>query len=592
MPLVITQKDSRPRKHSRILNGGVASAPKRQGGGRAVRSRYLVALRRLGLGACGLLGGGLGLVEYRTDPTHFALLLFVSGLALLAVLVPATGPRGQRVGLIPAVGLAALLLLPPFSALASLLLASAVSALSCSAMPTQRQAWERAACLTLALLLGAGTSALLPKSVFGNSVTAAVYCVVFAAARMGTAARYSGAGRAALRQGRQSGKLEAATLIASAPVALLMAAAFPRFGLSGLAGAAVLLGLLGLVAHFGFEVAGLRGQVSAMEKLSAVTVSQTSAERVTEQFLTLSRGLVSCDRVTLWLTDDTEIRLKRVLGRGGETVSVRFGEGLAGRAAERTLPWMIRDGSCDPRAVPEETSGGRTPFALLLVPLVAGSRTLGVAQFERDAPGVFTHRDSGRLEALASQAAATLANVRAHQDVYSQATTDALTGLFNRRHMQTVLADERRRAERYGHPLSVIMLDVDGFKSYNDTYGHVQGDVLLKTLAGILQNGVRTVDSVGRFGGEEFVVVLPETPADEAFQTAERLRQAVAGTIFPGFADDPELVVLKTISLGVATYPDITQDTQALVTLADNALYQAKRGGRNQTVQAGPELTL
>jgi len=592
MPLVITQKDSRPRKHSRILNGGAASAPKRQGGGRAAWSWYLVALRRLGLGACWLLGGGLGLVEYRTDPTHFALLLFVSGLALLAVLVPATGPRGQRVGLIPAVGLAALLLLPPFSALASLLLASAVSALSCSAMPTQRQAWERAACLTLALLLGAGTSALLPKSVFGNSVTAAVYCVVFAAARMGTAARYSGAGRAALRQGRQSGKLEAATLIASAPVALLMAAAFPRFGLSGLAGAAVLLGLLGLVAHFGFEVAGLRGQVSAMEKLSAVTVSQTSAERVTEQFLTLSRGLVSCDRVTLWLTDDTEIRLKRVLGRGGETVSVRFGEGLAGRAAERTLPWMIRDGSCDPRAVPEETSGGRTPFALLLVPLVAGSRTLGVAQFERDAPGVFTHRDSGRLEALASQAAATLANVRAHQDVYSQATTDALTGLFNRRYMQTVLADERRRAERYGHPLSVIMLDVDGFKSYNDTYGHVQGDVLLKTLAGILQNGVRTVDSVGRFGGEEFVVVLPETPADEAFQTAERLRQAVAGTIFPGFADDPELVVLKTISLGVATYPDITQDTQALVTLADNALYRAKRGGRNQTVQAGPELTL
>ena len=234
-----------------------------------MRSRYLVALRRLGLGACGLLGGGLGLVEYRTDPTHFALLLFVSGLALLAVLVPATGPRGQRVELIPAVGLAALLLLPPFSALASLLLASAVSALSCSAMPTQRQAWERAACLTLALLLGAGTSALLPKSVFGNSVTAAVYCVVFAAARTGTAARYSGVGRAALRQGRQIGKLEAATLIASAPVALLMAAAFPRFGLSGLAGAAVLLGLLGLVAHFGFEVAGLRGQVSAMEKLRA-----------------------------------------------------------------------------------------------------------------------------------------------------------------------------------------------------------------------------------------------------------------------------------------------------------------------------------
>lgn len=597
MPLVITQKDSPLRNGDGKQQGGgaasdAAGTPETYAASRAARARRQASLRRLGLGTCGLALAGLGLQEGRADPQRFALFLFVLGLAGLAVLVPATGPRGQRVGLIPAVGLAALLLLPPFSALASLLLASAVSALSCSAVPARRQAWERAACLMLALLLGAGTSALLPKSLFGNSMTAAVYCVMFAAARIGTAARYSGAGRAALRQGRQGGKLETATLIAAVPVALLMAAAFPRFGLAGLAGAAVLLGLLGLVAHFGFEVAGLRGQVSAMEKLSAVTVSQTSAERVTEQFLTLSRGLVSCDRVTLWLTDDTEMRLKRVSLRGSEMVSVRFGEGLAGRAAERTLPWMIRDGSCDPRAVPEETSGGRTPFALLLVPLVAGSRTLGVAQFERDAPGIFTHRDSGRLEALASQAAATLANVRAHQDVYSQATTDALTGLFNRRHMQTVLANERRRAERYGHPLSVIMLDVDGFKSYNDTYGHVQGDVLLKTLAGILQNSVRNVDSVGRFGGEEFVAVLPETPADEAFRAAERLRLAVAETLFPGFANDPDLVVFKTISLGVATYPDITQDTQALVTLADNALYRAKRGGRNRTVQAGPETVL
>lgn len=570
-------------------------APKSQAGSCGAQSRQFTAQRRLGLGACGLLGGGLALFEYQSDSTHFALFVFVSGLALLSVLMPAIGPRGQRVGFLPAVGLAALLLLPPLTALMPLLVASVGFALACSAAPTRRQAWERGACvglaLILALLLGTGSAALLPKSFLGNSVSAAVYCIVFAAMRMGMAARYSGAGRTALRHLRQSGKLETATLIASAPVALLMAAAFPEFGLADLVASSALLGLLGLVAHFGFEVAGLRGQVSAMEKLSAVTVSQTSSARVTEQFLALSRGLVSCDRAVLWLSDDTDMRLKRIPGRGevsGETVSVRFGEGLAGRAAERKTPLLVRDGASDPRAVAEETRRGGEPYALLLLPLVAGDQTFGVAQFERDAPGVFTRRDSGRLEALASQAAATLANVRAHQDVYSQAVTDALTGLFNRRHLQNVLADERRRAERYGHPLSVIMLDVDGFKSYNDTYGHVQGDVLLKTLAGILQGSVRAVDSVGRFGGEEFVVVLPETPADEAFRAAERLREAVANTLFPGFADDPELVVFKTISLGVATYPDITQDTQALVTLADNALYQAKRGGRNQTVQAEP----
>ena len=568
------------------------NTPKAYAASRAARARRQASVRRLGLGVCGLALAGLGLLESRTDPQHFALFLFVSALAGLAALVPATGPRGQRVGLLPAVGLAAVLLLPPLSAFAPLLLASAVSALSCAAAPARRQAWERGVCLGTALLLGMGVPALLPPSFFENSVTAVVYCFVLAAARMAMIARYSGAARGVVRHLRQSWKLETATLVVSAPMALLMTASFPRFGLPGLAGAAVLLGLLGLIAHFGFEVAGLRGQVSAMEKLSAVSVSQTSAERVTEQFLTLGRSLVVCDRVTLWLTDDTEMRLKRASPPGSETVSVRFGEGLAGRAAERTLPWIIREAGGDPRAVPQEMSGGRVPYALLLVPLVAGSRTLGVAQCERDTPGVFSPRDSSRLKALASQAAATLANVHAHQDIYSQATTDALTGLFNRRHMQTVLADERRRAERYGHPLSVIMLDVDGFKSYNDTYGHVQGDVLLKTLADVLQNSVRNVDSVGRFGGEEFVVVLPETPADEAFQAAERLRLAVAETLFPGFADDPDLIVLKTISLGVATYPDITQDTQALVTLADNALYRAKRGGRNRTVQAASEPAL
>jgi len=97
---------------------------------------------------------------------------------------------------------------------------------------------------------------------------------------------------------------------------------------------------------------------------------------------------------------------------------------------------------------------------------------------------------------------------------------------------------------------------------------------------------VRAVDVVGRFGGEEFIVVLPETPAAEAYQAAERLRLAVSRTVFPGFASDPDLAVFKTISLGVATFPDVPDDAQSLVQLADAALYRANRGGRNQTVQA------
>ncbi len=569
---------------------------------RAVRQPSLLRPLHQGLGiaACVGLFAVVCLFYFRVDPRGLPLFLFVSALTLLAVLLPVAGPGGLRVGLLPAVGLAGLLLLPPGLAILPILLANTAFALSRPLPLSRRMAHERGASLLLALL-GGGLAAFYAET-GGDLPAAAVYAFIFLGSRRFFAERHLPAARAGRSSPLQGWRVEAATLAAAAPTAFLMAAVFPRFGLLGLSGLAALLALLGVVAHLGFETAALRDQVRAMETLSAMTVSQTSPLRVTSQLLHLSRRLVSCDRAVLWLTDESEMRLKRTTGSdqdaedaGQAAQGVRFGEGLTGRAAERRKPLFIRDGACDPRAAAEEQaewpeSGGRwgrePSFALLLVPLVAGNQTLGVIQFERDAPGTFTRRDLSRIQALASQAAATLANVRAHRDIYSQAVTDALTGLHNRRHMQTVLAGECRRAQRYGHPLSVIMLDVDGFKSYNDTYGHVQGDALLRMLAGILQAGVRGVDSVGRFGGEEFVVVLPETPADEAYQAAERLRLAVARASFPGHAGVPDAAVCKTISLGLATFPDITQDVQALVALADSALYRAKRGGRNQTVQA------
>ncbi len=566
-----------------------------------------------GMAACAGLMAGAVLFVHLSDPARLPLFLFCTVLTLLAVLLPATGPRGQRVGLLPAVGLASLLLLPPALALVPLLLANTAYAFSRETLLSRRLAYERGVCLLLAALACGllqvledhASSAMLPQAV----PTALVYSAIFMLGRMLSLVRHYRAGRTVRRHAFHNWRLEALTLAVTVPVALLMALVFPNSGLLGLSGVAMLFALLVVVAHFGFEVSGLRQQVQAMETISAVTVSQTSAPRVIEQFLRLSTALVPCDRVTLWLTDESETRLERTVSgqsqdcreqaRGDreqardEAVSVRFGEGLVGRVAERKKALIVRDGAHDPRLIAEERRRSELPFAMLLLPLVAGNQVMGVARFERDAPGTFAERDISRIQSLASQSAATLANVHAHQDIYSQAVTDALTGLYNRRHMQMVLADECRRAQRYSHPLSVIMLDVDGFKSYNDTYGHVQGDVLLKMLSGILQTSVRGVDSIGRFGGEEFIVVMPETPPEEAYQAAERLRHAVAQTIFPGFADDPELVVFKTISLGVATFPSVTSDPQSLVTLADNALYRAKRGGRNQTIQADPDtLTL
>lgn len=569
------------------------------------RSRSAAALRAgrgriFGTGLCLALAVGTVVFAHLSDPGRLPLFLFFLGLSLLAVLLPASGPRGQRVGLIPAVGLAALLLLPPLDALLPLLLANTAYAFSKEMPLVRRGAHERTLGLLLAVLAGAGLhlflrgSDALPKPPNVSEIVPLALAYVFAY----VLGRFSGLGRhfrderTVRRHAWVNWRLETVTLALTAPIAVLMAFTYPHFGIAGVGSTAILLALMLVIAYFGFEAALLRDQVAAMEKLSAVNVAQATVPKVIALFLSLSGSLVSSDRTDLWLTDDSHTRLERKGPAGSDLVSVRFGEGLVGRVAERQKPSLVRDGLGDPRLALAEQNTQAAPFSLLLLPLVAGSETLGVARFERDAPGAFTRRDLGRIRALGRQAAATLVNVRSHQDVYNQAVTDGLTGLYNRRHMQSVLMDERRRAQRYHHALSVIMLDVDGFKSYNDTYGHVQGDVLLKMLAAILQESVRNVDILGRYGGEEFIIVLPVTPANEAYLAAERLRQAVAHTVFPGFADDPDLAVFKTISLGVATFPDVTDDTSALVTLADNALYRAKHGGRNQTVMAEREMVM
>ncbi len=536
------------------------------------------------------------------------LLLLLFGLALLAALLPASGPHGQRVGLLPGLGLASVLLLPPLTAALPTLGASLLYAATRDSASARRLMLSRGGWLTFAALVGGFGGRCFYAQMHARAsflgLVVALYAAVYLAGQVAAACPAPRRARF-WRQGMGSRRLEIAGFAASIPVAVLMSLAQPAWGILGVAGAAGLMLVLLVIAYFGFEVSLLREQVGAMEKISAVTLSQTDPHRIIDRFLQLSSSLVPCDRAALWLTDDSQTKLERVArrqassslaapaaskdGAGRDLASLRFGEGLVGRVADRKEPLTLRDGARDPRLSPIETyPRAVSPCALLLVPLVTGGETVGVAQFERDAPGTYSRRDMLRVRSLAGQVAATIANVRLHHDIYTQAITDGLTGLFNRRHMQSALADERLRAQRYGHSLSVIMLDVDGFKSYNDTYGHPQGDVLLKMLAVILREQTREVDIVGRYGGEEFIILLPETPKTEALRTAERLRCAVEAAIFPGFADDPEMAVLKTISLGVATFPADAEEMPALVKQADDALYRAKHGGRNQVVEAFP----
>lgn len=159
------------------------------------------------------------------------------------------------------------------------------------------------------------------------------------------------------------------------------------------------------------------------------------------------------------------------------------------------------------------------------------------------------------------------------------AIRDGLTGLYNHRYFQEALTMELARSRRHERTFSLIFMDVDFFKKYNDTHGHLQGDQLLATLGKILKDRLRFTDIVARYGGEEFVALLPETSKGNARRLAENLRQCVADHPFPGAEVQP--LGRVTVSMGVAAFPEDGTDSPTLIQCADQALYQAKRNGRN-----------
>jgi diguanylate cyclase (GGDEF)-like protein len=185
---------------------------------------------------------------------------------------------------------------------------------------------------------------------------------------------------------------------------------------------------------------------------------------------------------------------------------------------------------------------------------------------------------------LVGQASSSIENVALHELVSEQAVTDELTGLANKRALADVLGKEAARAHRFSHELSLLMLDIDDFKMVNDTYGHPQGDQVLRAVGDVLRAESRGVDEPARYGGEEFAVALPETGGVGAVELAERIRARLEREAVPFLDRDGSLRV--TASIGVASIPSSAADVRTLVAAADAALYSAKRGGKNRVVPA------
>lgn len=224
--------------------------------------------------------------------------------------------------------------------------------------------------------------------------------------------------------------------------------------------------------------------------------------------------------------------------------------------------------------------------SLLVLPLVVHDRVLGTLVLGSRKKGAFNESVRPTLEVLASHIAVSWANARMMKRLEEQATTDGMTGLLNKR---TLIAAAERRikiAERFQRPLSVLVTDIDFFKRVNDTYGHDVGDVVIKGLGAVLKRMQRDTDVMGRFGGEEFVIVCEQTDEEGACNLAERIRRELEVTTF-----QTELGPLSvTCSIGVATFPRAGRDWEALFKATDEALYVSKREGRNRVTLWRPRL--
>lgn len=261
-------------------------------------------------------------------------------------------------------------------------------------------------------------------------------------------------------------------------------------------------------------------------------------------------------------------------------MSFEVGEGVTGLVAQSGRMVYISDVRKDLRYMHYRGEHRRTG-SFLSVPLNYKGELIGVMNCGRTKVDGFSKNEIKLLQLVANQIALSIANARLYAKTRELSVRDELTGLYNRRHFLHVLQLEWKRASRFHHPLSLLMLDVDHFKKYNDTYGHKEGDRVLKQMGHLLVKTLREVDTLARFGGEEFVVVLPDTDRNGALAVGEKLRRIVEAEQFTLTDQNP---IPVTMSVGVANYPDDVIMLEDLIDHADMALYDAKDQGRNRVV--------
>lgn len=300
-------------------------------------------------------------------------------------------------------------------------------------------------------------------------------------------------------------------------------------------------------------------------------------ERISELFRPKNWSLLLLDEAT------NQLSFEIAVGEGSEKLldlKLNVGEGIAGWVAQNAEPLLISDAYSDPRFA--KTVDQQTKFrtqSIICVPLRSKGKVLGVIELINQLEGrSFQLEDLTLLKTLADYAAIAIENARYFQKVQELTITDDMTSLYNSRHLQQQLDLEIQRSRRYHLKFSLIFLDLDHFKTVNDNYGHLVGSKVLRETADIILECLRDVDVATRYGGDEFVLLLPETDITAAMIVTSRLRESMNAHVF---AADAGMNIRLTASFGVATYPDDADTKVDIIRIADNAMYHVKETTRN-----------
>jgi diguanylate cyclase (GGDEF)-like protein len=328
--------------------------------------------------------------------------------------------------------------------------------------------------------------------------------------------------------------------------------------------------------------------------LISLTLSKTfDLNEILKSIKSLFHKKIKVDHFGIFLLDDmlSSLMLSTCSGLPKNItlpLFFKFGEDIFGKALEIEQTIYVPDISVSSEF--RFFNGEPKTGSFIVVPiLLRKNHPIGVFSLHRNKTNGFCREERYFFKKIAAEIAKVLDKSLLFQHTKELSITDDLTGLYNRRYFNQRFEREVQRAKRYRRPLSILMVDIDYFKNYNDINGHLLGDDVLKKVAYLIETNLRKADIVARYGGEEFVILLPEIDKPHADQVAEKLRRAVELRHFPKEQYQPNKNL--TISLGLATLPDDSTNSRELIEFADRALYRAKHEGRNRVVAYHSSMT-